>query len=81
MSCSLFYLGQAGFLVLLFVIELSILESLSSSFLKASSNTVFDVKPFLAKAANESDWKKKTAPYYNLLKTLRSAGIKSEIEM
>jgi len=40
---------------------------------------VFDMKPFLAKASNESDWKKKTAPYYNLLKTLRSAGIKSEI--
>ena len=36
---------------------------------------LFDMEPFLAKAGK----KEKTAPYYNLLKTLRSAGIKSEI--
>ena len=36
---------------------------------------LFDMEPFLAKAGK----KEKTAPYYNLLKMLRSAGIKSEI--
>ena len=36
---------------------------------------IFDMEPFLAKAGKEE----KTAPYYNLLKMLRSAGIKSEI--